>query len=141
MKKIDLAQPFEEFLATLSSLPLTDSHISQQAAEPSKKLKLKRVLREIYEAANGRQVATDIGLVGIAPPIAPYLKDKPFFVKTQADFLSHALARLVDAATERPTDLRAPSAFRSTDPAPAHVNSRRPERVTDWRKGSCMRVG
>ena len=97
MKRINLAEPFEKISVALSSLPLTDSSLSPQPKEAFKQTKVRHVLREIYEAANGRQVATTIGLVAIAPPIAPYLKDKPFCVNTQADFLSQALARIADA--------------------------------------------
>jgi len=101
MKRIDLADPFEKILARLSSLPLTDSRPSQRTNEVFKTTKVKRLLREIYEAANGRQVATTIGPVPIAPPIAPHLKDKPFCVNTQADFLLQALARIADGLPNR----------------------------------------
>ena len=93
--KIDLAGSFEDIVAKLRSLPPTDSFIDRKdtvASEPSSEVA--EVLRSLYEAARGRQVATQIGLVQIAPPIAAFLKDAPFYVETQADFLLQALARL-----------------------------------------------
>ncbi len=101
MKKINLAEPFEKLSIAISSLPLTHDRISQRTDEVFKETKAKQLLREIYEVANGRQVATTIGLVALAPPTAPYLKDKPFFVETQADFLSRAIVRIADGASER----------------------------------------
>ena len=92
--KIDLARPFEEIAASLRSIPATDNFIDRNdtVCEPSSEVE--EVLRSIYEAANGRTVATQIGLIPIAPPTAAFLKDAPFFVETQADFLLQALARL-----------------------------------------------
>lgn len=52
------------------------------------------VLRSLYEATRGRQVATQIGFISMTPPLAPFLKDAPFYVETQADFLLQALTRL-----------------------------------------------
>src|SRR3982751_2874632 len=102
MKRINLAEPFEKISVALWSLPLTDSSLSTRRKGALKQQKGTPLLREIYEAANGRQVATTIGLVAIAPPIAPYLKDKPFCVNTQADFFSQALARIADGIRKRP---------------------------------------
>ena len=111
MKRINLAEPFEKISAALSSLPLVDSSLSPRRKVAFKQTKVRHLLREIYEAANGRQVATTIGLVAIAPPIAPYLKDKPFCVNTQADFFSQALARIADGIRKRPIRLRARPTF------------------------------
>ena len=102
MKKIDLAKSFEKTLAILSSLPFTDSLVSRWKEDPFKQTKVNRLLREVYEAANGRQVATTIGFVSIAPAIAPYLKDRPYWVKTQAEFLPEALARIATGARNPP---------------------------------------
>src|SRR3982750_1718497 len=111
MKRINLAEPFEKISAALSSLPLVDSSLSPRRKVAFKQTKVTHLLREIYEAANGRQVATTIGLVAIAPPIAPYLKDKPFCVNTQADFFSQALARIADGIRKRPICHRARPTF------------------------------
>jgi hypothetical protein len=111
MKRINLAEPFEKIWVALSSLPLTDSSLAPRIKEAFKQTKVRHLLREIYEAANGRQVATTIGLVAIAPPIAPYLGDEPFCVNTQADFLSQALARIADGIRKRPIRLPARSTF------------------------------
>ena len=154
MKRINLAEPFEKISVALSSLPLTDSSLSPRRKEPFKQTKVTHLLREIYEAANGRQVATTIGLVAIAPPIAPYLKDKPFCVNTQAEFFSQALARIADGI---PSDLSASGHDRHSIQAAAvwkqaqvlstkNEDSSRaavPDRAistNDSQKGSCMRV-
>lgn len=99
--KIDLAEPFEKIRELLLSLPALDNAIyfeSPAASHPRESFhqgsEVEEVLREIYEAANGRQVATQIGFIPIAPAVAAFLKDAPFFVETQADFLLQALARL-----------------------------------------------
>jgi hypothetical protein len=93
--KIDLAAPFDEIAARLRSIPSTDNFVDGQdnvASELSSDLA--EVLRSLYEAARGRQVETQIGFISIAPPIAGFLKDTPFYVESQADFLLQALARL-----------------------------------------------
>ena len=100
--RIDLAEPFETILEVLLSLPTTDNDIyySEKAAASHsgesfhQDSEVEEVLRGIYEAANGRQVATQIGLIPIAPPVAAFLKDAPFVVETQLDFVLQALARL-----------------------------------------------
>jgi hypothetical protein len=91
--EIDLAEPFEKILATVLSLPtgcgdvITDrlrneEHISQ-------------VVRELYEAANGRHVETGIGLIRVAPPAYAFLQAEPFTATTQINFLIEAAARLI----------------------------------------------
>jgi hypothetical protein len=92
--KIDLSRPFEEIEAKLRSVPPTDKSIGRNDTLRERNSEVEGVLRSIYEAANGRTVATQIGLVPIAPPAAAFLKDAPFFVETQTDFLLQALARL-----------------------------------------------
>ena len=93
MKKtrIDLSQPFEEILATLRHLPRAHVVAGDTAADDE----LKQVLRGLYEAANGRHVATALGLVPIAPPVAPFLKEVPFDVETQLEFLIEAISRVI----------------------------------------------
>ena len=82
--RIDLAEPFETILEALLSLPTTDNAIYSEKAAAShsgesfhQDSEVEEVLRGIYEAANGRQVATQIGLIPIAPPVAAFLKDAP----------------------------------------------------------------
>lgn len=84
MKNIDLAKPFETLAATLLSLPLTEPAFSNGTALFEAE-QMQELLRSIYEAANGRQVATTIGLISIAPAVAPYIAKEPFYVETQAD--------------------------------------------------------
>lgn len=93
---IDLAGRFEDVIASLRSVPPTDDLNRHRAnAEWELSSEVQEVLRSIYEAARGRQFATLTGLVPAGPPpIAPFLKDVPFRVVSQADFLLQALARL-----------------------------------------------
>ena len=88
MKKtrIHLSQPFEHVLAAVLSLPRSRDHTVDNSRQGG--AELRQLLRGLYEAANGRQVETTIGLVPIAPPVAAYLKKTPFEVETQLDFCS-----------------------------------------------------
>jgi hypothetical protein len=93
---IDLAGSFEKIVADLRSVPPTDD-LSHRRNNSDWELspEVQEVVRSIYEAARGRQFATTIGLVPAGPaPIAPFLKDAPFEVGSQADFLLQALGRL-----------------------------------------------
>ena len=109
--KIDLADPFEVILTKLLSVPLTtDVQALSEGEDSQPQAKVKEVLRRLYEAAHGRQVATSIGLVALAPPLAAYLKKAPFYIKTQASFLRQALARL--EAGPPPRAVAAPPAAR-----------------------------
>jgi hypothetical protein len=88
--EIDLTQPFEHVLATVLSLPSGSDDRSNTAVTTE----LTHSLRGLYEAANGRHVGTAVGLVPIAPPVAPFLKEKPFNAATQREFLTN-VARVV----------------------------------------------
>jgi hypothetical protein len=83
MKKvpIDLSEPFEEVLARALSLPRTDHASASDAV-------IKRAMRSVYEAANGRIVETDIGAIPIAPPVKPSLKEKPLCLKSTSELLT-----------------------------------------------------
>ena len=78
---IDLSEPFEKVLATALSLPRADDARHSDAA-------IKRAMRYLYEAANGRIVQTHIGAIPIAPPMEPSLKAKPFCLKSAAELLT-----------------------------------------------------
>jgi hypothetical protein len=105
MKNIDLAKPFETLAATLLSLPLTEPAFSNGTALFEEE-QMQELLRSIYEAANGRQVATTIGLISIAPAVASYLAKEPFYVETQADFLSQILGRVAKQISNKRTPAR-----------------------------------
>ena len=94
MKKarILLSQPFEQILVTVLSLPRAHAPSADISADNEK---LRQVLRALYEAANGRQVETALGLVPIAPPVAPFLKEARFEVETQLDFLAEVMTRVI----------------------------------------------
>ncbi len=119
---IDLAGPFEEIVAKLSSVPPTDNLVGRNGTAVFElSPEVQEVLRHLYEAARGRQFATMIGLVPVgAPALAPFLKDAPFEVESQADFLLQALARLY----------RGPRAN-----APSHKTNKE----FSFRKPSCVR--
>ena len=109
--EINLAGTFPEVLATLLTLPGTatkaegirtgraaDSVVSENGNCDAE---VKEAFRSLYEAANGRQVETQVGFIAIAPPVAGFLKDKPYYVVTQYEFFLEAFARIV--AAELPT--------------------------------------
>lgn len=93
--QIDLAQPFEEVLATVLSLPAGCSDPGGNRLE--NEVELNRAIRGLHEAANGRHLETKTSRVAIAPPIAAFLNKKPFHVVTQVDFLIAAATRLLCA--------------------------------------------
>jgi hypothetical protein len=91
--EIDLGESFEKILATVLSLPPGCSDVVADRSRNEEDIR--QVVRGLYEAANGRHVATSIGLIGIAPPVYAFLKATPFTVTTQTDFLIEAAARLI----------------------------------------------
>jgi hypothetical protein len=118
MKQIEihLSEPFEEVLATLFTLPSTLAEIGEvrfPEADDSKLRKsakcvaeVEEALRSLYEAAHGRQVETPIGFLPIAPPVAGFLKKKPYYVATQHEFFLEALTRILvgDSPRKRQTN-------------------------------------
>lgn len=90
---IDFAQPFEQVFATVVSLPRGCTEAQVNALEDE--AEFKQVIRGLYEAANGRHVETGLGVVAIAPPVAPFLKAKPFQVASQIDLLVEAATRII----------------------------------------------
>ena len=110
--EINLAGTFPEVFATLLTLPSTGTKAegirSPRAADSvvrengSCGAEVKKAFRSLYEAANGRQVETQVGFIAIAPPVAGFLKDKPYYVATQHEFFLEAFARfLLDVSRPR----------------------------------------
>ena len=103
--EIQLSEPFEGVLAILLTLPSTRAEIDEVGfagaadSELRKSAKcvaqVKEALRALYEAAHGRQVETPIGFVPIAPPVAGFLKKKPYYVATQHEFFLEAFTRIL----------------------------------------------
>jgi hypothetical protein len=107
MKRIEiqLSEPFEDFVASVLRLPPTLAEMDglrlagatdgpgRQSARCD--IEVKEALRSLYEAANGRQVETRIGSLPIAPPVARFLKTKPYHVATQHEFFLEALTRIL----------------------------------------------
>jgi hypothetical protein len=112
--EIDLAQPFEKVLATVLSLPAGCRNAV--ADRLGNEAELKQVLRGLYEAANGRQVETPIGFIAIAPPVAEFLKAKPFQAATQIEFLIAAATRIICGPPPYNTGMR-PAKNRDDIPA------------------------
>ena len=102
--EIDLSEPFERVLEAVLSLSSCRGNTPGDDRIGEKELR--QAVRGLYEAANGRQVETGIGLIPIAPPIAPFLKATPFRARTLIDFLVAAAAQIVSfpslAAAEVP---------------------------------------
>jgi hypothetical protein len=107
--EINLAGTFAEVLATLLALQSTgreakeirlpgaaDSGLRQNGHCDAEVIE---AFRSLYEAANGRQVETQIGFIAIAPPVAGFLKDKPYYVATQCEFFVEAFARILVAGS------------------------------------------
>src|SRR6266480_6777489 len=102
--EIDLAQPFEEVLATVLSLPAGCGNAGDNHLEHY--VELKQAIRGLHEAANGRQLETRIGLVAIAPPVAAFLKVMPFHVATQIDFLITVATRIICGPQRSDVEMR-----------------------------------
>ena len=119
--QIDLAQPFEEVLATVLSLPAGCSDPGGNRLENG--VELKRAIHGLHEAANGRQVETKSSRVAIAPPIAAFLNKRPFHVATQVDFLIAAAARLICGPLHSDVEMRS---AKNELPAPRRGDLRAP---------------
>jgi hypothetical protein len=115
--EINLAGTFGEVLGALLRLQRLEAKAkeicSPRDAESGARgdgncdAEVKQALRSLYEAANGRQVKTETGFIAIAPPVAGFLRDEPFYVATQDEFFVEAFARILIAASpphEAPTN-------------------------------------
>ena len=89
--EIDLNKPFEHVVAAVLSL----AGGSGNGESPFSEAEVRTLLRTLYEAANGRHVATSVGRIPIAPPVAAFVKAKPFTSASQMDFLIDVAARLM----------------------------------------------
>jgi hypothetical protein len=108
---IHLSEPFEEVLASLLTLPSTLAEIDEIRSPEADDSELRKsakcvaeveeALRSLYEAAHGRQVETRIGFVPIAPPIASFLKAKPYYATTQYEFFLEAFTRILAGDSRR----------------------------------------
>jgi len=109
--EIHLSEPFEEVLASVLRLPIMLAEIDEVRlagaadSELRKSAKcdaeVREALRSVYEAAHGRQVETQIGFVTIAPPVAGFLKETPYYVATQYEFFLEAFTRILAGASPR----------------------------------------
>jgi hypothetical protein len=109
--EINLAGTFGEVLGTLLRLQRVEGKAKEtrfpRGAESGAhedgncEAEVKEALRSLYEAANGRQVKTQIGFIAIAPAVAAFLREEPFYVATQDEFFVEAFARILIAASPR----------------------------------------
>jgi hypothetical protein len=125
--EIDLAQPFEKVFAAVLALP--NGSLAGAQDDGTGEQELKQALRGLYEAANGRQVETEIGLIAIAPPIAPFLKAVPLRAATLKDFMVAAAAQIVSLplhwqgrSPASPIANRRRNARNQRRPAPEKIN-------------------
>ena len=93
---IDLARSFEEVLTAVLSLPWGGGGSETRVTDTE----LRIFLRGLYEAANGRQVETTIGLIPIAPPVAEFLKAKPYEATSRIGFLIEVATRMLCAPND-----------------------------------------
>jgi hypothetical protein len=103
--EIQLSKPFKEVLANLLTLPSTHAETDEIHFPDTTDLVLPKsakcdaevnvALRSLYEAAHGRQVETQIGFVAIAPPVAGFLKETPYYVATRYEFFLEAFTRIL----------------------------------------------
>lgn len=109
--KIHLSEPFEKVLASLLTLPRTHAETEELHSPDAPDLALRKnaksdaesrkALRALYEAAHGRQVETQIGFLAIAPPVAGFLKEEPYYVTTQSEFFLEAFTRILVGGSPR----------------------------------------
>ena len=118
--EINLAEPFEAVLTRVGSLPWggTDTADNGLAGD----FELQDAIRELYEAANGRQVETPLGWIAIAPPVAGFLKTRPFHVETRMDLLIEAASRIISGPPRSDNGMTTPE---SASPI-RHATDRQP---------------
>jgi hypothetical protein len=83
-REIDLSEPYEKGLAAALSLRRINHH---GKADTRLTKDVTKAFRNLYEAANGRQIWTVIGPIAIGPAVAPWLKEAPLFFETKKDLL------------------------------------------------------
>ena len=107
--EINLGGRFADVLASLLALQSTDRKANEIRSPGITDSELRQnghcdaevieAVRSLYEAANGRQVESQIGFIAIAPAVAGFLKDKLYHVATQCEFFVEAFARILIAAS------------------------------------------
>jgi hypothetical protein len=152
--KIDLLEPFEKIFEALLSVPESNKVIGEDAAQnaagaisakhvnhfSASDAELRKVLRCVYEAAHGRQVETQIGLVGIAPPVAPSLKETPFYIKTRVGFFFEVLTRIIGDASHSNSGIQPPQRFGKRPTRPGSVAQKSFEGILIHHEGPVQRL-
>lgn len=78
--EIDLRLPFEENIVRARALSASPRRRADE--------EIVGALRRLYELAHGRSVQTTLGLVPIAPAVAPALSRRTFSVATRSELLT-----------------------------------------------------
>jgi hypothetical protein len=78
--EIDLRLPFEETIKRALALFASAHRRSEK--------EMVGALRRLYELAHGRSVQTTLGLIPIAPAVAPGLSDGTFFLTIHSELLT-----------------------------------------------------
>jgi hypothetical protein len=77
---IELRLPFEENIERALALPASpDRHSNDEVAG---------ALRRLFDLAHGRSVETPLGLVAIAPAVAPFLSRSKFSFATRCELVA-----------------------------------------------------
>ena len=102
--EIDLRLPFDENLRRALALPASGEGASDE--------EIAGALRRLHELAHGRAVRTTLGLIPIAPAVAPFLSRRSFSVAARSELLTaveHQTA--VTSETLRPRGSNSPAAI------------------------------
>lgn len=112
--EINLAEPLERVLTRVRSLPSGGTSTAGNGSRDD--AELNHAIRALYEAANGRQVETPLGWIAIAPPVAAFLKTRPFYVETQMDLLVQAATRIISGPPQSDNGIAPAESARPTRP-------------------------
>jgi hypothetical protein len=91
--EIELRLPFEENIERALALPPSPDRPNDEAVVAA--------LRRLYELAHGRSVQTTLGLIAIAPAVAPALSHRTFSVASRSALLT-AVRDQIAAAFSKP---------------------------------------
>src|SRR3954462_927502 len=84
--EIELRLPLEDNIARALALPASpDLHGDKEIAG---------ALRQLHELAHGRSVRTTVGLIPVAPPVAPFLSRTTFSVGSRSELLATVTDRI-----------------------------------------------
>ena len=91
--EIELRLPFEENIERALALSDSPDRPNDEAVAGA--------LRRLYELAHGRAAQTTLGLIAIAPAVAPSLSHRTFSVASRSELLA-AVQHQIAAAVSKP---------------------------------------